>query len=181
VSSSEAFFLSVYTPTYKRPFLLELCKASVENQSLPTQHVIVPDLEGVGIGGMYARIRDHVDEVHGDYVMVLSDDNILVDGQFAERLWGVAAANEFPDVILFKGQLGPTVQPAAWACEPIETKIDLSCFAVKREVWVENADKWGQRYCGDFDFIHHLWGSHDFCWWDHLAFMAVKISGGEPE
>ena len=174
-------FLTVYTPTYRRPFLLELCRASVANQSVRCEHVIIPDRDGIGIAEMYRRIQQYTDLVHGDYVMVLSDDNILVDGQFAERLERVAADNGFPDVILFKGQTGGTLQPAAWACEPVETMIDLSCFAVRRSVWVENADKWGQRYCGDFDFIHHLWLGHECCWWDHLAFMAVKISGGEPE
>ena len=173
--------LSVYTPTYRRPFLLELCKASVANQSVRVEHVIIEDTVGLGIGGMYGAIREHVGEVHGEYVMVLSDDNILVDGRFAERLEKIAVDHLYPDVILFRGQIEQTLQPAAWACEPEITKIDLSCFAVQREVWVENADKWGQHYCGDFDFIHALWQEYEFCWWDHLAFMAVKISGGEPE
>ena len=58
----------------------------------------------------------------------------------------------------------------------------LSCFAVRREVWVENADRWGQRYEGDFDFIHGLWErDYEFHWWPRLAFRALRISYGAPE
>lgn len=176
-------FLSVYTPTYRRPFLLELCKASVAGQSVPVEHVIVEDTVGLGIDGMYADIRNHVGLVHGDYVMVLSDDNILVDATFAAELEAfVWSQDEQPDVVVFKGQTGPTLQPSAWGGEPIEGMIDLSCFAVRRDVWVEYADRWGQRYEGDFDFIHALWADgHRFAWWDRVVFQALKISNGAPE
>jgi len=36
-------FLSVYTPTYKRPQALARCKASVAAQTIPTEHVIIVD------------------------------------------------------------------------------------------------------------------------------------------
>ena len=175
--------LSVYTPTYRRPFLLELCKASVANQSVRVEHVIIEDTVGLGIGGMYGAIREHVGEVHGEYVRVLSDDNILVDAYFAAELGALVWTFEVhPDVVVWFGQIGQTLQPAVWGHEPEKTKIDLSCFAVRRDVWVENADKWGQNYCGDFDFIRHLWDEGcSFAWWPRLVFQAVKISQGAPE
>jgi len=43
-------FLSVYTPTYKRPQALARCKASVAAQTIPTEHVIIVDEIGIGIG-----------------------------------------------------------------------------------------------------------------------------------
>lgn len=175
--------MAVYTPTYRRPFLLELCKTSVENQSVPVYHMIVDDEIGLGIGGMYADIRNHAEFVEGEYVMVLSDDNILVDAHFAAELetlvWGL---DEKPDVVVFKGQTGPTLQPASWGGEPVLTKIDLSCFAVRRDLWVEYSDRWGEHYAGDFDFIHALYeDGHLFAWWDRFVFQAIKISKGAAE
>ena len=176
-------FLSVYTPTYRRPFLLALCKTSVAAQTLACEHVIVEDKVGIGIAGVYAAVPDHAHKVTGEYVMVLSDDNILADADFAADLATIAWDNDLPDVIVFKGQIETTTQPAAWCCEPIETMIDLSCFAVRREVWQDNARAWGHRYEGDFDFIHHLWAEegYRFHWWDRLGFQALRISRGAPE
>ena len=51
-------FLSVYTPTYKRPQALARCKASVAAQTIPTEHVIIVDEIGIGIDGMYGAIQD---------------------------------------------------------------------------------------------------------------------------
>ena len=168
-------FLSIYTPTFRRPFLLELCKASVAAQSAPVEHVVVEDKVGVGV---YRMIRDHVGEVHGEYVMVLSDDNVLVDGEFAADLATEAFEADLPDVVMFKGQIASTLQPAAWACEPIATMVDLSCFAVRRDVWLAHAADWGDRYLGDFDFIHSLWTAGcRFYWWDRLVFRALQVTG----
>lgn len=174
-------FLSVYTPTYRRPFQLELCKASVANQTVPVDHVIVEDKIGIGVDGMFADIPNHAHKPVGDYVMVLSDDNVLTDGSFAEQLQEVATETDV-DVVVFKGRIDTTIQPAAWSCEPIETMIDLSCFAVKRHVWIQHAGDWGHRYEGDFDFIHTLWAAgRSFYWWDRMAFMALQISRGASE
>lgn len=174
-------FLTVYTPTFRRPFFLELCKASVAQQ-WRTEHVIVEDHVGLGIDGMYGDIRNHVDKVHGEYVLVLSDDNVLVDPVFAAELETYVRVQQWPDVVVFKGRIDTTTQPAAWCCEPIETMIDLSCFAVRREVWVAYAESWGRRYEGDFDFIHRLWADGCvFAWWDRLVFQALKISRGAAQ
>ena len=50
-------FLSVYTPTYKRPQALARCKASVAAQTIPTEHVIIVDEIGIGIDGMEVEIE----------------------------------------------------------------------------------------------------------------------------
>lgn len=174
--------LSVYTPTFRRPGLLEQCKESVAGQTVPVEHVIVEDKVGIGIDGMYGQIRHHAHKVTGDYVMVLSDDNILIDPNVAAELARFITENDGPDVVVWKGDICGATQPVAWDCEPQVTKIDLSCFAVRRDLWVEYADRWGERYEGDWDFIHAVWeGGHRFAWWDRVAFKALRISHGEPE
>lgn len=162
--------------------MLAECKASVAKQVPRVEHVIVEDHIGIGIDGMYADIRNHADKPTGDYVMVLSDDNVLADAQFASGLEAQARAYDWPDVIVFKGDLLGCVQPASWGGEPQITKIDLSCFAVLRPLWTRHAADWGERYEGDFDFIHTLWrAGYRFHWWDRLAFRATRISNGAPE
>ena len=162
--------------------MLAMCEESVRAQTLSCQHVVVHDEVGVGIAGMYAAIKDHAQLVTGRYVMVLSDDNVLVEPGFADALQIRCRANGYPDVVVFQGQTGGTLQPASWGGEPVETMIDLSCFAVQREIWQKHADCWGERYEGDFDFIHHLWAEgYRFDWWMKLAFRALQISRGAPE
>lgn len=174
--------LSIYTPTYQRPRLLADCISSVEAQSVRVQHVIVHDEIGLGVGGMFADIKNHSDRVTGDLVMVLSDDNVLVDEHVADDLLTVWMLNSQPDVVMFKGSIGECVQPLAWEREPVIEQVDLSCFAVRRQVWQAHAADWGHRYEGDFDFIHTLWRcGYRFYWWNRLSFMAQQISHGTPE
>jgi hypothetical protein len=131
---------------------------------------------------MFADIPNHADRATGDLVMVLSDDNLLVDPQVAEDLLRVWDGQGRPDVVMFKGSIGECVQPLAWDQEPVERQVDLSCFAVAREIWQRHAGDWGHRYEGDFDFIHTLWeNGYRFYWWNRLCFMAQQISQGRPE
>jgi hypothetical protein len=175
-------FLSIYTPTYRRPVMLEACRASVRIQTVPVEHVIIEDAIGIGIDGVYAAIPQHAGKVTGDYVMVLSDDNVLVDERFAEELAQETEQAGFPDVVMFRGQINTSLQPVAWRTEPRITMVDLSCFAVARQIWQKHADRWGHRYEGDYDFIHALWElGYRFHWWDRLAFRALQISRGQPE
>lgn len=175
-------FLSVFTPTYKRPTLLAQCRASVAAQTEPVEHIIVPDEIGIGIDGVYAAMPDHAHLVHGDYVMVLSDDNVLIDHLFAAELRERLAIEKNAPVVVFRGDIQGCIQPVVWNAEPEITRIDLSCFAVRRDIWVKHAGQWGHRYEGDFDFIHALWDfGYRFVWWDRLAFRALQISRGAPE
>lgn len=174
--------LSIYTPTYRRPGLLADCVASVEEQTVPVEHVIVHDHVGLGVGGMFADIPNHADRVTGDLVMVLSDDNVLTDRHVAEDLLNAWEGQERPDVMMFKGSIGSCIQPLVWAQEPVVERVDLSCFAVRRKVWQAHAADWGHRYEGDFDFIHALWDAgYRFYWWNRLCFAAQVVSRGQPE
>jgi glycosyltransferase involved in cell wall biosynthesis len=174
-------FLSIYVPTYKRPRMLERCLASIFAQSdKDFEVVLVRDEIGIGIDGMYADIPNHLNEVHGEYVFVLSDDNLITDADFVSNLKQVARSCEL-DVIVFKNKIVGTL-PDIWNAAPQEGHIDLSCFAVKADVWKANADKWGKCYAGDYHFIRSLWDQgFNFCWWNVTPIMAMQISRGAPE
>lgn len=173
-------FLTFYVPTYKRPKMLADCLASIQAQSDPDYEVVlIRDEVGIGIGGMYRDIRNHAEQVSGDYVFVLSDDNLVTDIDFVKGLKEQAADN--PDVIVFKNEIG-RVLPSIWGAAPVCGHIDLSCFAVKREVWQANASRWGECYEGDYYFIRALWDAgYIFKWWDKLVIKAQKIMRGLPE
>lgn len=176
--------LAIYTPTYKRPTLLEKCKRSVEQQTCGCQHIIIPDEVGIGIGGMYRDIQNHVDEVDAEYVLVLSDDNCLYDEEVVEELGQFIAEHDRPDVVVWRGNLGwgYVPGPACWKQKPIIGQIDLSNFIVESSIWKRHANDWPDDYCGDFYFADALYrAGHRFEWFDRLGYYAMKISKGEPE
>jgi hypothetical protein len=180
----QATFLSVYTPTYKRPKLLERCKASVAAQYLNCQHVIVEDEVGLGVGGMYRDIQNHVHEIHADYVLVLSDDNCLYDEDVAGDLWTFAEENDWPDVVIWRGKINNVIYPTpvCWQKRPVECHIDLSCFVVRSDHWVANADDWPDSYEGDYHFIAKQFDRGlRFTWFDRLSYYAMQVSKGAPE
>jgi hypothetical protein len=174
-------FLSVYVPTYKRPVMLAKCLASIDAQTdKDLEIVLIRDEIGIGIDGMYADIQNHLDQVNGDYVFVLSDDNLITDSEFVSELKAIAQSYN-PDVIVFKNKIIGTL-PDIWNAAPQEGHIDLSCFAVKADIWKANADKWGKCYAGDYHFIRALWDQgHSFYWWDKTPIMAMRISRGAAE
>lgn len=177
-------FLTVYTPTYKRPTLLERCKQSVAVQELPCQHVIVEDTVGLGVGGMYRDIQNHVHEVNGDYVLVLSDDNCLMDIDVSLDLLNFVESHDWPDVVVWRGKINNIIYPTVhcWQKRPIECHIDLSCFVVKKQHWVDNADDWPDSYEGDYHFINKQFERGlRFEWFDRLSYFAMQVSRGAPE
>jgi glycosyltransferase involved in cell wall biosynthesis len=174
-------FLSVYTPTYRRPKALAVCKDSVARQTIPVQHVIIPDDVGIGIGGVYAEVPKHARKVKGTYVLFLSDDNYIIRDDFAERLREIVQREGYPDVVVFKNDIVGCIQPVAWR-EVQYGNIDLSCFVVERKIWQKHAGDWGHHYAGDFDFISKLYlTGYSFHWWDSIEIRALRISNGVPE
>ena len=176
-------FLTIYTPTYKRPKALAVCKQSVLDQTRRSfiEHVIIPDEVGIGIDGVYRDVPNHLDKVNGDYVLFLSDDDYLCDPELAHKFYKLAI-DDYPDVVIFKAEKAGRVLPDIWNSKPKCGHIDLSNFIVRSDIWKAHADKWGQRYEGDYDFIRALWDmGYKFKWWDFLGVKAQRISRGKPE
>jgi hypothetical protein len=123
-----------------------------------------------------------VDEVNGDYVLMLSDDDMLCNDKFVSNLLAFTKENEKPEVIIIKAIKEGRILPSIWNAKPQLGHIDLSCFVVRSDIWKANADKWGKRYEGDFDFINSLWEQgYQFNWMDVVAVKAQRISRGQPE
>jgi glycosyltransferase involved in cell wall biosynthesis len=178
-------FLTIYTPTYKRPKALEVCKQSIEAQTYDEQieWILIADTVGIGIPGVYADVVNHVDKVHGDYVLFLSDDDYISDAKFVQKLHDFVKNNDNPAVVVYSIEKSGRILPTWMNSEPQLGHIDLSNFVVRSDVWKEHADKWGRRYEGDYDFIRALWDMRYRFTWMHgdVCIKAQRISRGLPE
>jgi len=175
-------FISFYTPTYKRPIGLARCLASVAMQSAAAdiEQIVIPDHLGIGIGGMYARLPQYIDAVHGDYVHVLADDDELSHPDVVAIVKDFAEANNRPPLILVGVQKGALVLSEPW-WPPVEGTIDLGCLIVRADVWKAHCHDWGKRYEGDYDFaaaLHRAGHEGARC---PVMFLRGGQSHGAPE
>lgn len=176
-------FLTIYTPTYKRPRLLAECMASVAMQTVPPlEHIIVADYIGIGIAGVYNDIAQRATCFNGDYVYVLQDDDVLKDPLVIEDFYKEVYESQ-PPVVIARNYKGKRLLPdkGYWEREPKQNHIDLGGFIIRDDVFYENRVNFGRRYEGDFDFIHSLWGKYPFFWWDRAISFSQQIGRGKPE
>jgi glycosyltransferase involved in cell wall biosynthesis len=171
-------FMTFYTPTYKRPTFLILCRQSVQMQTCRDfQHMVIVDDCGIGVDGMFRDIRRHVDQIRGRYVFILADDDRLIDPEGLERVQQFATEHDYPPVIIVKNYKWGDVFPKLWEQEPQLGMIDTGNFIIRADVFRDNADKFGERYEGDYDFISHLWrAGYPFFWFDYI-FSGMQVGG----
>jgi hypothetical protein len=171
-------FLTIYTPTYKRPKGLEQCRASVRAQDDPgIEHLIIEDTVGLGVGGMFADIPNH--PVRGEWVYFLSDDDRLADPQVVSDF----RAQAFDaDVVMCRSTIGQHIFPSAqcWGHVPLLGHVTLSNWIVRADVW--RSVPYGEHYEGDFAFIRACWDRGlRFAWWDRFICHADGWGQGRPE
>ena len=175
-------FLSCYTPTYKRPKLLELCKQSVLEQLDAVDHVIIPDEVGIG-WSVFTEVRKHAHKCKGEYVQFLSDDCALLDPTVSRRFRQFADMAEYPEAIIWRGQYPDSICP--W--QPMGERprlgyINLGNFVVRRDIWLLHADAWIADYAGDFYFVDGLWErGYRFAWTEMIGWRTLAIMNGKPE
>lgn len=174
-------FLTIYTPTFRRPQKLARCRQSVAAQtSADYQHVVVEDRVGLGVAGMFRDIPNHHQDIAGEYVYFLSDDDVLTDPDFVQDLRLFADDRDRPDVVMVKATIGPYTFPLFWEKEPVLASVTLANWIVRREVWT--SVPYGGRYEGDFDFISECWRRGlRFAWWDRHICHAEGWGQGRPE
>lgn len=177
-----AAFLTIYTPTYRRPRFLAACKESVAAQSdRDYQHLVIEDRVGVGVEGMFLAVRDNVGLIEGQYVYMLQDDDVLVDRDFVRELKRFVWEHNDPPVVIVRNKKHG-LQPRRWRQAPQLGSIDLGSYVVRADVFCRHADQFGARYEGDYDFIRFLWDRrYTFAWWDRLVAEAQQVGMGRPE
>jgi hypothetical protein len=176
-------FLTIYTPTYRRPISLQRCIMSVAAQSeRDYQHLVIEDTVGLGVDGMFRDVPNHHAAIEGEYVYFLCDDDVLADSHVVRDMRAFIEANDRPDVVMAYATIGPLMfpYPQCWQAEPKEGFVTLANWAVRAEVW--RAVPYGNRYEGDYEFIAECWRrGYRFAWWDRLICRAPGWNRGAPE
>lgn len=175
-------FLTILTRSFRRPESLGRCVNSVALQTDPdVEHVILHDPIGRGVGWSYLNLRYAIPR--GEYVFMLDDDDYLINRDFVAALKQCAQDNDQPDVIYIKMDVSGTIMPdftdglqRGW--------IACSCFAIRREVWLEHLADLRDDYSADFYFIHAISACgrmHSEAHLNMVASRVGKVSHGQPE
>jgi hypothetical protein len=177
-------FLSIFTPTYKRPAGLKACMDSVAAQTAVAQiqHLIVPDYLGHGIEGMYATVPQMVaPAITGRYVHLLADDDMLATPTVVEQVKAFTEAHDYPALILVRALKGGFEWPQGQVWPPVMGQIDLGCFITRSDVWRAHADCYGRCYEGDYFFGAALHKSGIAATVMDLRFVIGGVNHGRPE
>ncbi len=185
-------FLTVVTRSFMRagaparPVMLERCEASLRvQQGGDYQHLIVWDHEGLGAEGSHRLIVASADEVEGDYVLILDDDDALSDPVAILALKQAVAMQDRPDVVMFRVlRFGQPFPPAEyWGKPPVPGQVCTCSYVVKTEVWKRHIHELrADHYEGDFALIHALF-EHGYrvFWYDVILAEVSQIGRGQPE
>lgn len=180
-------FLSIVTRCYKRPQGLLRCLESIAQQDdKDYENVLIIDTEGIGVAAANALFYEHKDRVHGEYVHLLDDDDILVDNGLVSRLKCIAHNHNWPDVIIFRslhggGKMLPPDK--LWGERPKGGQIGGESYVIRRDIWKRHIKVFGEHgYPGDFFFISELF-SHNYSifWCDTVIAQAFQQNLGKPE
>lgn len=177
-------FLTFYTPTFRRPHALAKCLASVQSQTAvdAIEQVVIPDHVGVGVDGMYARVPFYANAVHGQYVHVLADDDVLAGPHVVAQLRERAQSEGLPPVLIVSATKGHLTLPLDDHGPPVCGRIDLGCLVVRRDIWQRHVDDYGKCYEGDFFMAKALWDAgHRFVYARDITFLIGAVSRGAAE
>jgi hypothetical protein len=177
-------FLSLYTPTFRRPRGLTSCLASVAAQTAveDIQHIVIPDHVGVGVGGMYARVPFYANAVHGQYVHLLADDDVLAGPGVVAQVKERAEREGLPAVLIVSATKGHLTLPLDDHGPPVCGRIDLGCLIVRRDIWQRHVGDYAQCYEGDYWFAKALWDAgHRFVYARDITFLTGGVSRGAAE
>jgi hypothetical protein len=176
-------FLTLYTPTYRRPRQLARCLDSVREQTAvaAVEQLVIPDHLGIGVGGMFARVQAYVGAVHGRYVHVLCDDDVLASPTVVAEVQAFAEAYGHPPVILVGAEKGGRRWPAGEPWPPRCGLIDLGCVITRTDVWKQHARDYAASYEGDYWFMRALYEAGHPAVFCNLLFSVGAVSHGVPE
>lgn len=178
-------FVTLITPTFRRPAGLAACLASVGKQTAAAevQHLVLPDHVGHGlVDGLFGRLPWVAGAVRGRYVNILCDDDILADDTVVAQVQAFAEARQFPPVIVARvvkaGLCLPMCPPEG---PPICGQIDLTSYIVRADVWAAHVNDYGRRYEGDFDHADALFNAGYPSAYCDVIWAVGRASHGRPE
>lgn len=179
-------FLEVVTRCYGRPTLLANNIASLSAQTCKDwMQRFVVDTVGRGVGWANENLTTVAEELVGDYIWLLDDDDVCIRETLVEDLQAIADEHD-PDVIMMRMDHGPRgVLPdiGYWGEPPVHGHIGCSAYVVRREIWQAHAWAWSPGvYHSDFAFIKAIFESGARVYWhDVVASRVQQIGLGQPE
>jgi len=169
-------FLTVITRTCKRPAALQRCIDSVRAQSEnDIQHLFIEDDRGRGLEWANKQFFEIRDQVEGEYVFLLDDDDKIIYRDFAKELKKIVSTFDRPDVIMCKQYIGDGLypKPASWMSNPKRGQVGIECFVVKAGPWKQYIRHFGTAKAGDYFFIRNFFqGDFRIHWWDQIIAHA---------
>jgi len=177
--------------------LFDKCVASVKRQTVPVEQVFIRDDNPDGCGSeaakrMFMKLRP--EEVHGEYVMILDDDDVMVYDDLAKDIFTISCSCE-PDMFIFRGELvglGVVPGPHTWKKPPVIAQIGSFCYAVKKNLWFRNIHVYAgmtlqqdgnvsicASVVGDFEFASQCYKDSKNTYW--LDVIACKTQHSEDQ
>jgi hypothetical protein len=180
-------FLQIITRCYQRPNMLANNMASIRAQiDSDWQQTLLHDEVGRGVQWANAMLGAYADNLVGEYIWVLDDDDKCIHDTLIEELKAIVAERN-PDVIMLRGDIGHyKVLPDGdyWGAAPTHSHIGMSCFVVRREVWQKYAYAFRPQLGADFMFIAEVYKNlapDKIYWHGVIAFEVQRISSGSKE
>jgi hypothetical protein len=179
-------FLEVITRCYERPKMLKHNIDSLLCQTCDdwTQTLLIDEV-GHGVGWSYQEMARQADELEGDYIWILDDDDMCIRNTLVDEL-STIVTDRNPDVIMLRmNHLQRGILPShTWGQYPRMGDIGCSAFVVRRDVWVKHSVEFERGdYSNDYYFISAIFDDStvDIFWHDVIASQIQKISMGKPE
>lgn len=184
-------FLTIITRCYKRPVGISKNQESVHSlEYKDIEQIFIRDNEGVGMleANRSFSYPEVLEEIKGDYVFLLDDDDFIVNPKMVEILKSVVTTQESPDIIFFRmniiggpnGDLYPT--PETWGVGPKIAHIGGSCFVVRADIYKKHIHNFAHVRCGDFQFLDAIWKTDPTVYWyDSVMCETGRIGRGRPE
>jgi glycosyltransferase involved in cell wall biosynthesis len=176
-------FLTVLTPTYRRPVGLIACLESVWTQTAIDQieQVVMVDHIGLGIGGMYQQVPRYAALVRGQYVTWLCDDDTFTSPTIVAELQQAVQAEGEPPLLIVDTIKAGLRWPASHRWPPTVGQIDGNCAVTRADVWHQFVAAYGDRYEGDFDQLFAMAAAGVPAVFCDLLLSIGAVSRGAPE
>lgn len=158
----------------QRETLQARCFESLDRQTCDawTQTLIV-DEQGQGLEWANHALAETADDLSGDYVWVLDDDDWCERETLVEELQEIVRLHQ-PDVIMLKCRTARhgVVPGAHWQHRPVFTDVAMPCFVVRREVYRRHAVSFKQERGADYQFIRDVFEAKPSIYWHDVIGAA---------
>ena len=179
-------FISIVTRhLYTRPNMFKNCCDSVAMQKdQDFEHVVITDNEGIGSAKANGLFNKNKDQVKGEYVFMLDDDDVLISDEFIGDMKQLVKLHN-PEIIFVRMLINDELYPTEmdWKKPRLyQNHIGTSNIVVRNDLWQKYIHCFIEAQVGDFVFINEIYKTNPrVCWQDKIYSKTVKVSKGASE